>query len=257
MLISTTINDALIEIGVINPIDEATPQDHDFGLRTLNRIIDSYNTQNLMITHLQDVAYSEPSIMNECETADPEDLKATKWNASVTIGNCKEINSQAPMDIQGLFWRQDGTDYQSKMMTQDEWRAIGWKDSEGIPFRHYIQRTDNNDIKIYFDLVPQSGLELHLMAKMPYTGKNSIGNEYLPTDDINWTYGFEKMLMLRLALELCDSYSVQPTQTLILKMAEAESNLKTFNYQPMTLKADSSLDRRGRRRGSRLNRARF
>ena len=43
MLISTTINDALIQIGVINPIDEATPQDHIFGLRTLNRIIDSYN----------------------------------------------------------------------------------------------------------------------------------------------------------------------------------------------------------------------
>ena len=57
MLISQTIDDALVEIGVKNPIDEATPQDHEFGLRTLNRIIDSYNTQNLLITYLQDITY--------------------------------------------------------------------------------------------------------------------------------------------------------------------------------------------------------
>ena len=31
MLISKTIDDALVEIGVKNPIEEATPQDHEFG----------------------------------------------------------------------------------------------------------------------------------------------------------------------------------------------------------------------------------
>lgn len=258
MLISQTIDDSLVEIGVKNPVDEASPQDHEFGLRTLNRIIDSYNTQNLLITYLQDIPYEMPTVNNECETADPDDLVERKWTPSIEIGHCKQINSEAPVDIQGLFWRQEGADYQSKGMSSNQWSAIGWKDCEGIPKSHYIQRIDNNNIKISFDMTPQYGLELHLLAKMPYTGKNSVGDEYLPTDDINWGFGFEKMLMLRLATELCGSYSIQPPQTLLLKMAEAEANVKTHNYQPMTLKADSTLRGRfGRGGSSRSNRARY
>lgn len=258
MLIMQTIDDALVEIGVKNPIDEATPQDHEYGLRTLNRIIDSYNTQNLLITYLQDITYEMPTINNECETADPADLLARSWTQSITIGHCQQINSEAPVDIQGLFWRQEGTDYPSKEMNSNQWSAIGWKTSEGIPQSHYIQRMDNNNIKIYFDMLPLYDLELHLMAKMPYTGKNSTGDEYLPTDDINWNFGFEKMLMLRLAVELCSSYSVDPSQSLLLRMGEAEANVKTHNYQALTLKCDSTLRKYGRRGGtSRSNRARY
>ena len=258
MLISQTIDDALVEIGVKNPIDEASPQDHEYGLRTLNRIIDSYNTQNLLITYLRDIPYEMPTINNECETADPDDLTTRKWTQCIEIGHCKQINSEAPVDIQGLFWRQNGTDYPSKSMTSNQWSAIGWKTSEGIPHAHYVQKMDNNDIKICFDMLPIYDLELHLLAKMPYTGKNSTGNEYLPTDDINWTFGFEKMLMLRLASELCNSYSVEPSQTLLLKMAEAENYVKAHNYQPLSLKSDSTLSRYGRRGGSsRSNRARY
>ena len=258
MLISQTIDDALVMIGVKNPIDEATPQDHEYGLRTLNRIIDSYNTQNLIITYLQDIAYQEPTVNNECETADPNDLVARKWNASVTIGHCQEINDEAPVKIESLFWRQSGTDYISKEMNSNQWAAIGWKTAEGIPLSHYVQRMDNNNIKIYFDLVPMPGLELHLLAIKPYTGKNSTGNEYLPTDDINWTFGFEKMLMYRLALELCPSYSVEVPMAVATMAKDAEDWVKTHNYRPLTLKADSTLSRFGRRgNSSRSNRARF
>ncbi len=259
MLITQTIDDALVEIGVKNPIEEASPQDHEFGLRTLNRIIDSYNTQNLLITYLQDIPYESPTVNNECETADPDDLIVRAWKESVTIGHCQEINSEAPVDIQGLFWRQNGTDWHSKSMTHDEWSAIGWKTASGIPSRHYIQRMDNNNIKIHFDLVPLQELELHLSAKLPYTGKNSSGNEFLPTDDINWTFGFEKMLMLRLAMELCPSYSIAPPQEVMLRAAEAENYLKAKNFQPMTQTLGFGGGRQqGRYRNtSRDNRARY
>jgi len=256
MLIVNTINDALVELGVLNPTDEASPQDHEYGLRTLNRIVDLYNTQNLLITYIQDIAIEAPYTTNECESADPEDFTVRQWKSSITIGHCQDINREAPVDIQGLFWRQDETDFISKPMSMNEYAQIPTKETSSIPKFHYIQKIDNNNIRIYFDTVPLEGLELHLQAKQPYTGKNSVGNEYIPTDDINWTFGFEKMLMKRLAIELAPSYEVQPSQILVASAAEAENYVKAFNYQPRTLKADIGL-LGGRTRGNRTNRARY
>jgi len=247
MLITNTIDDALTEIGVKNPEEEAAPKEHEFGLRTLNRIVDSYNTQNLLITYLADIVYQMPTVNNECETADPSDLIARKWNNTVTIGHCKEINSESPVDIEGLFWRQADADYHSKPMTHNQWSNIGYKIADGTPSRHYIQQTDDNNIKIYFDATPTDDLEFHIIAKLPYTGKNSTGNDFLPTDDVNWNFGFEKMLMLRLAIELCSSYSIEPSQSLVARATEAEDNVKTKNYQPQTLGIDKGLPSRARR----------
>jgi len=255
MLISKTIDDALVEIGVNDPSDEATPQDHEFGLRSLNRIVDLFNTQNLLITYSEDMEFLAPYTTNECESADPDDFTVRLWNSSVTIGHCQDINQAAPMDIQGLFWRQDGTDYQSKPMTLDEWASISFKEVEGIPTRHYIQRIDNNNVKIFFDMIPQSILKLHIQAKMPYTGKNSVGNEFIPTDDINWGYGFEKMLMKRLAVELAPSYGVEASAIVISSAIEAENYVKSYNYQPRTLSKTSTFGRN--RFVSRNNRARY
>ena len=257
MLISQTIDDALVEIAVKNPIDEATPQDHEYGLRTLNRIIDLYNTDGLVITYLQDIQYNEPTVNNECETADPEDLVETAWKNVITIGHCEDFNEVAPIQVQGAYFRQDDTDYTLKEMAVSDWTDIGYKFATGIPSRYHLQRMDNNSLKISFDKIPQENLELHLMAKMPYTGKNSTGNEYLPTDDINWTYGFEKMLMCRLAIELAPSYGIQPSPVLISKAQDAETLVKRKNHVPLTLK--TSLKRRdtGRSDFSRSNRARY
>lgn len=248
MLISDTIDDALVEIGVKNPNEEADPHEHKFGLRTLNRIIDSYNTQNLIITYLEDIPLEAPWTVNECESADPDDFHTRQWNNTVTIGHCQDINMEAPVDIQGLFWRQDGTDYQSVTMTSNQWSSIVTKGNTTIPRRHYIQRMDNNNIKIYFDYIPQAGLELHLLAKRPYTGKNSTGNEYIPTDDINWNFGFEKMLMKRLAVELAPSYGITPSAILLSTAQEAEDKVKTHNSEPLTLDPDVTLLGQSRRR---------
>lgn len=242
MLISKTIDSALRKLAVLTAQDEASPADHELGLDTLNRIIDSYNNDNLLITYIEDIKIQAPYTTNECESADPEDFTVRKWNNTLTIGACQDVNIPAPIDIESLFWRQGGeTDFKSIPMTLNQWSDIVTKGNETIPRRHYIQKTDNNNIKIYFDYIPQEGLELHLLAKMPYTGKNSVGNEFLPTDDINWNYGFEKMLMYRLAIELAPDFEVIPSQVVIALAQEAEDGVVRKNYQPLTLDSDISL----------------
>ena len=247
MLIVDTINDALIELGVLNPNDEATPQDHEYGLRTLNRIIDQYNAQGIMVTYLQDMAFTAPHILNECNYTPAEyQASPTKWNSSITIGNCKDINTTAPIDIRELFWRLDNTDYNSKEMTANDYASISYKNVEGIPRRHYIRKLEDNSIEINFDYIPITDLELHLMALKPYTGVNDNGNNFAPTDDINWSFGFEKMLMTRLALELAPSYETNPSQILISKAAEAEDILKRKNIELSTLKRRAGYGKKTR-----------
>ena len=235
MIIKRTVTDALIEIGVINPIDEATPQDAAYGLRTLNRIIDSYNTQNLIVTYLESIQLPSP----------------TTWANSVTLGTGLDIDYPAPLNIESAFFRDGTTDYPLQMMTSNSWSDITYKSDVAIPKRLYIQKTDENNLKLYFDCIPSNNLTLYVMAKKPYTGVNGLGNNYLPTDDINWTFGFEKMLMLRLAVELCSSYEIQPSQMLVSKAQEAENNLKTFNYQPKTMRSTFRSSRNYRTRYNR------
>lgn len=275
MLISTTITDALIELAVINPSEEATPQDHAFGLRTLNRIVDTYNAQNLTVTYLEDIAYGPPGYnpnAPDCVITSSDgsiltldgcdigiiDASTGTWSNTVTIGLGMNIDEEAPISIEAAFFRLNDIDHKMMPMSMNQWADIQYKNITAIPSRYYIQKMEGNKIKIYFDVIPQKGLILHLIAKRPYTGKNSVGRDYSPTDDIDWTYGFEKMLMSRLAIEMAPSYEINVSPVLLGKAQEAEGIVKAYNYTPLTLKADRYLQRGGARsRSSRTNRARY
>ena len=106
MLISKTIDGALRKIGVLTAQDEASPADHQLGLDTLNRIIDAYNAENLVVTHLQDIQLSAPT---------------SGWSSSITIGPSLDIDMVAPSQIDGLFWSQGGTSYKSDVMSYSQW----------------------------------------------------------------------------------------------------------------------------------------
>lgn len=222
MLIGSTINDALIELGVINPIDEASPQESEHALRTLNRIISLYNQQGLLIPYTEEITIAEPS---------------GGWTRKIIIGHGQTIDISPPIKIEGAFFRTDDIDYSMEYATLDRIESPSYKQNQGYPSYYFYQKDNSNNMEIIFNYIPVSGLELHLLAKMPYTGTSANGYEYVTTDDIDWEYGFEKMLMTRLALELAPSYGIQPSQVLLLKAQEAENVVKSANYQAKTLKS--------------------
>jgi len=49
--VRSIVEDALIEAGVFSPFETPTQKEIDFGIRTLNRLIDLYNTQKLTISY--------------------------------------------------------------------------------------------------------------------------------------------------------------------------------------------------------------
>lgn len=239
MLITELINDSLVEIGMLTPQDEASPSDSSYALRTLNRIIDLYNTQQLVSSYLKEKVYELP--------------ESGSWTSPIEIGPGLQFDGIAPTEIADVFFRQYETDYPVKMFTHNQWSSVGFKNVSAIPYRYYAQRMDENALKISFDCIPLNTLELHLMCKMPI----NEGAAFKATDDITFGYGVEKMLLTRLALELCPSYEIEPSQILLTKAGEAENAVKAFNYNPTLLGIHPTLKKGGRFRDSRTNRARY
>ena len=237
MKITNLINDSLVEIGVLSVQDEASPSDSAYALRTLNRIIDLYNTTNLITSYLQE------------KVIEPQG----DWTSPIEIGPDLQFDMIAPTDIQGVFFRQYETDYPVKLFTHNQWSSVGFKKVSAIPYRYYPQRMDENSLKISFDCIPLNTLELHLMCKMPI----NEGAAFKVTDDITFNYGVEKLLLTRLAVELCPSYEIEPSTVLTGKAMEAETAVKAYNYQPTLLGIHPVLKKGGRFRDSRTNRARY
>ena len=238
MKISTLITDALIELNVISPTDEPSPEDHSFALRTLNRIVKLYNTQNLFSAFTQNIRFLKP---------------IDGWTSPISIGEGQQFPSRAPIHIGSAFFRQGGgADYKIEQMSNDQWASISFKNIKAIPTRFYIQKMDENRMKIYFDVTPMDSLELHLLCKLPIND----GVDFLATDNIIFQDGVEKLLMNRLSLELCATYEINMNtiQVIAGKVQEAEKIVKTYNYEPLTMRSNRTLT--GKRRNTR-NRARW
>lgn len=236
MLISTLIDDALREINVISSVDEATPQDHSFALRKLNRLIGLYNTQHLLNAFIQNIKFLEPQ---------------SGWTSPIHIGPGHQFPGVAPTHIQSAHFSLNSVDYPITPMTADQWSSIGFKEARGMPTRYYEQNMGENAVKIYFDCLPLGGSYLHLLCKLPINN----GVDFKTTDDITFEYGVEKLLIDRLALELCGAYEIggQEMQLLAGKVQESEHSIKSFNYEPTLLKSSRTLT--GKKRVK--NRARY
>jgi len=244
MKISETINDALINLGVLAPTEEATPQDHQFGLKTLNRIIDTYSIQNQMITYTECIEIPKP-IEATCIHNKNNDncvMLQSYWENPIEIGYYKDINMQAPSVIKELQFCDGSIQYPLKEMTENQLSCCD--DNYGIPTRYHVQKMDENNIKIYFDKIPSANLSLKIFAKMPYIGKTNLGEDYNANDDIFWSMGFEKMLMYRLAVELAPSYGVEATQTLKNLLVESENIFTKSNHKPQILDLNKKWKRR-------------
>jgi len=239
MRISETINDALIHLGILAPTEEATPEDHKFGLKTLNRIIDAYSLNSQLITHTECIEIPKPCnadcLMNNFNDSY---VMTSSWKNPIEIGYFKDINMQSPIHITEMSFYEGDTCYPMRNMTEDKVSCCNL--ATGIPTRYHIQKMDENSTRIFFDIIPSDNLSLKMFAKMPYIGKTNFGEDYNPQDDIDWSFGFEKMLMYRLAIELAPSYGVQPSQTIFSLAKESEDNFMRANYKPQTLKLNKA-----------------
>ncbi len=210
--------------------------------------------ENIQIEDARDpTSYIPTNISIESRAADVNtpvyDFSNSPYQSDTTDQdkvNRDTITAQPPTDIQQVFFRDntiEPVDYMCTQMTSREYAQIAYKGYKAIPTKYFIKQNSPDSVVISFNAVPQDGLRLMIFAKQPYRTDMTV------MDDIQWGAGVEKMLMLRLAVEVAGSYHIEVTQLLASRAMEAEDKVKTYNFQPRTIKSDIGLMKnRGRGR---------
>jgi len=225
--IRSTINGAMRKLGILAEGEELTPGQLTDAMIDVNGVIEDFNNQNLLITHKVDNSYPTPD---------------AGWSNVVTISPIEgsTFEEVSPINVHTAFFRDSGlSDSPLAEMSINEWAAIVNKQNIGRPTKYYISR-DNQKFTIYFDMIPDADYTLHLIASMPYLG-DGTNNQYTPDSEINWDYGFERMIRLNLAIELADEYGAQVTQSLAILAQQSVDRIKDKNYDPLTSEVDTAL----------------
>ena len=222
MLISKTIDGALRLIGVLAAGEEASPTEHEDALERLNGMIDGFNISGLTVSLLQNRAYSPP---------------IAGWTSKITIGLdvANTFNEVAPIDITSAFFRDTGgVDFKMVSMGINEWADMAYKAITAPPTKYYANYYGHN-VSLQFDVIPWQTYTLHLICKTPYV------NTFLPTDNIDWDYGFEEMLRYQLAVRLAPEYGVMLRPDIAGLALNLMSNIKRRNRINDTMVVDAGL----------------
>ena len=220
-LISQIIRDSLTELGVLNPIDEPSPQDLQYALRVFNRLVDNINANGLSVKWLEVKNYSEPS---------------AGWSNIIVIGEGQDIDDTPPVRIEDLYFSDGTITYYLNRIPFHKWASISVKNTSAIPSEFTTQLIDNRYMELRFDYIPLSGLSLYIAGVYAWTDTDK--RDFDLTDDIDFGYAFENYLVNRLAIDLSPSYGVKPSAITFEKARESLSLIRRLNFKPRILESN-------------------
>ena len=252
--ITETIKGALLKLGVLAAGEELAGPEAQDSLMALNRVIDLFNTDGVSISHTTRTVLQAPYTVNRCDYPDTTD-ETRVWKSYVSLGKCMDYNMIPPIGFDTLYFRESGgTDYPLKIFGADQWQNIAVKNVTGIPSHVYVSKGAGNSMILNFDMIPQDNLTLIGDFRMPYTGTDANNNKYVATDEIQWDFGVEPMLMYALAIELADEYQVKDISLIAAKLDSISQAVYKRNAPDLRMNVEGSYTRRG---SDRKNRARY
>lgn len=207
-------------IGALAPGESLDATEASDGLGTLNRMIDSWSTEGLLVH-----AVTEES-----------PLTLTAYDATVTLGTSGDITTR-PMKIVKALIRDASNDIDLplKLLSLAEYAAIADKtvtstyphslyDDGGFP-----QRT----LKLY--PVPSTAHKLVLFTQRALSQIASLDAS------VSLPPGYEEALVYNLALRLAPEYGRQAPAEVAMVAQESKANIKRANHRPRYLTVDSAL----------------
>ena len=184
----------------------ATSQD---ALTAMNQMIDSWNTESLMIFNTQDQTFSWPPSQ-----------------ASRTLGPTGSFLGKRPLEVLDSTYFVDptnGVSYGIKIINQQQYNGIAVKTVTSTYPQVLWINMEFPDILLTVYPVPTRLLTWHIISVDPITGPVNLAT------DILLPPGYIRAFRYNLALEFCNEFGVEPMpQTARIAMT-SKRNLKRVN----------------------------
>lgn len=217
------IKGALIDLGVLDPLDSMTATQQERGRLRLNQMLESWNLDGLTV-------YANT---RTTKTLTPGD-------GDYTIGAGGDINVTQPIEIPNAAIITTGTiETPLEILTDQRWAEISDKSLTGIPYALYLQRTPGvtNRGTVYPYYVPDAAhtLVLYLRTLFASIAAVDIGNAYylLP--------GYELAIQSNLAVAMAPQYGVAVSAELALLANSSLAKVRSSNAEPATMACDAAL----------------
>lgn len=209
----TLITDAWVDAGVGGIADTPTAGDLAFYLRRLNRMLESWSTQGLVVYEVYDVTINT--------------VAGTASYASTGLSG-----GLRPIAVSHARVTASNVDYPLEIIGTRDYAMIAAKTERGLPLYLYVQPTMPN-ATMYLWPVPDAVYALKLGVTRPFTSSYVLG------DTVSLPPGYEKAIVDNLAVDIATVNGVDPHPRLMQQANESMAVLKAMQVQPHLL--DNSI----------------
>lgn len=209
-VVQDLLRDAFLTAGIIGFDQTLSAEEQSFGLRRLQRMLDSMSNERQMV------------YMNDSETF--------TMTAGQQAYDTSLLPNGRPVAIQSMRVTLNNIDFPVEQIDQLEWNSISYKGTTAIPRKFYYDDAYPN-ATMYFYPKPYADLTVTI-----YCQRQLMQNVGLTTV-LAMPLGYAAMVVANLAVDIAPSFGKQPTQQMIKTATETKANLKRTNYMPLEMQS--------------------
>jgi hypothetical protein len=215
-------------IGALAPGEAMQSTEASEGLATLNRMIDSWSNENLLI-------YSKVR----------EELTLTPSDGSYTMGSSGNLNTTRAIKIESATIENQSSSPMTEtalriIRTAAEWAGITSKESTSeIPEYLFLEGTYPLETMNLYP-VPTYAHKLVLYSQKPITQVSTLDTS------VSLPQGYDEALTYNLAIRLSPEYGRPVSQEVAMIATESKAAIKRTNIRPSLLRCDSAVAAVGR-----------
>ena len=213
------LTDALGDIGVLDPNESMSAEMAAHGLRTLNRIVDSWNAKRLNVYTVVDVVGSFSG-------------------AAATIGPSLTFNTPHPLRLEpGCYYVKSGMSYPLPIWSREDYNAVILKATAGdYPQGIYYDRQIPGNVYVW--PVPSVSTTYHLQVLIQMSEFADLDTNY------SFPAGYKDAFFYTLTERLPQAYNLTPDPDQKIEAAKARAAIRKNNAIVPMLSTTS--DRMGR-----------
>lgn len=212
------ITDALMELAVIDPTEALDADKAAYGLRVLNRMIQKWNTDQLMVYTLN--------------RQNPVNFVASQQ--AYTVGTGGNINIPRPAKINMISrLLSTGVETALHLYTDEEWRDVAVK-STAAAYPTGVWIANNVPLNtLYFWPIPTDATASIVLYTWGLTTDFANINA-----TVTFPPGYEEAIVTNLAIALSNAFGTQPSPSLVMRARDAKKQIESLNVDPIYLSTD-------------------